>query len=190
MDLLRAHRSATRQFDNRIRLVRDAQWDNATPCADWDVRRLADHVVDGQWQAVALLGGEPGSADAGGDPLARWDAAAAAAADAWNAAGVRDREVVLPTGPMSAELYLERRVVELTVHAWDLARAIGADDEVPNDLAAVALDIVQRRESEWSASGRFGTSLLTVMCADDLTELLARLGRARWKSFTPATMAR
>lgn len=189
MDLLTAHRSATRQFDNRIRLVRDSQWDNATPCADWDVRQLTDHVVQGQWQAVELLAGS-GSPQPDGNLLSRWESASAAATDAWNAPGALDREVTLPTGPMSAGLHLERRVVELTVHAWDLARAIGADDEVPNDLAAVVLDIVQRRESELSASGRFGTSMLTVMCADDLTELLARLGRARWKSFTPATMAR
>jgi len=54
----------------------------------------------------------------------------------------------------------------------------------------VALEIVQRREDELTASGRFGGSMLTVMCADDLTELLARLGRARWKSFTPATLVR
>lgn len=188
MNLLTAHRAATRQFDNRIRRVRDAQWDNVTPCDGWDVRRLVTHVVDGQWQAVALLTGEP-APPAGPDPVAGWEAAAAGAAAAWNAPGALDRDVVLPIGPVAAPLHLELRVVELTVHAWDLARAIGDDDDVPNDLAGVALGIVQRREEELTASGRFGTSLHTVMCADDLTELLARLGRARWKSFTPTTAA-
>ena len=188
MDLLTAHRSATRQFDNRVRRVRDAQWDNATPCADWDVRTLVGHVTAGQNQAVTLLTGTPASvAD---DPVAAWEAAAAAAADAWNTPGALDREVTLPTGPMAAPLFLERRVVDLTVHAWDLARAIGDDDDVPNDLAAVAVEIVQRREDELAGSGRFGTSMMTVMCADDLTELLARLGRARWKSFTPTAFVR
>jgi uncharacterized protein (TIGR03086 family) len=189
MDLFTAHRSATRQFDNRLRRVRDAQWDNATPCTDWDVRQLVTHVVEGQRQAVALLTGEPPVA-VGAELLPAWEASAAAAADAWTAPGAMDREVALPSGPATAGSYLERRIVELTVHAWDLARAIGDDDDVPNDLAAVALEIVQRREDELTASGRFGSSMLTVMCADDLTELLARLGRARWKSFTPATLVR
>ena len=151
MDLLTAHRSATRQFDNRIRRVRDAQWGNATPCADWDVRLLAAHVVAGQREAAAALTGRSasstdgagaGRADGGdADPVAAWTAAADAAADAWNAPGALDREVSLPTGPQPADAYLERRIVELTVHAWDLARAIGDDDDVPNDLAGVALEI-------------------------------------------------
>jgi uncharacterized protein (TIGR03086 family) len=153
------------------------------------VRYLVTHVVQGQLQAAALLAGDGLPAAPEGELLPAWESAAAAATAAWNTPGALEREVVLPIGPMTAPLYLERRVVELTVHAWDLARAIGDDDDVPNDLAAVALGITQRRESELAASGRFGTSLLTVMCADDLTELLARLGRARWKSFTPATMA-
>lgn len=186
MDLLTAHRAATRQFDNRIRLVREAQWVNATPCADWDVRSLVTHVVQGQLQAAALLAGDPPPAVPEGPLVAAWETAAAAATAAWTAPGALDREVVLPIGPMAATAYLERRVVEMTVHAWDLARAVGDDDDVPNDLAAVALEITTRREAELAGSGRFGTSLLTVMCADDLTELLARLGRARWKSFTPA----
>lgn len=186
MDLLTAHRVATRQFDNRIRLVRDAQWDNATPCEDWDVRKLVTHVIQGQQQAVALLTDQPMPPPPADDLVSVWESAATGAAAAWNAPGALDREVVLPIGPMSGAGFLERRVVDLTVHAWDLARAIGDDDEVPNDLAGVVLEIVQRREPELASSGRFGTSLLTVMCADDLTELLARLGRARWKSFTPA----
>ncbi len=190
MDLLTAHRAATRQFDNRMSLVRPAQWDNATPCGDWDVTGLVEHVVQGQWHAVALLTDQPAPTREPADLTAAWTACAAAAATAWNAPGALDRDVVLPSGPMSATGYLERRVVELTVHAWDLARAIGDDDEMPNDLAGVAAEIVARREDELAASGRFAGSLMTVSCADDLTELLARLGRARWKSFTPTPMAR
>lgn len=185
MNLLSAHRAATRQFDNRIRLVRPAQWHNATPCSDWDVSALVGHVVAGQHQAATLLTGEKSPSEPADDLLAAWDGAAAAATAAWSAPGALDHDVVLPFGTMSATSYLERRLVELTVHAWDLARAIGDDDEVPNDLAGVALEITQRREDELVSSGRFGPSMLTVMCADDLTELLARLGRARWKTFTP-----
>ncbi|MEP6980951.1 MAG: maleylpyruvate isomerase N-terminal domain-containing protein, partial [Nakamurella sp.] len=148
---------------------------------------LVSHVVQGQRQAVALLADEPAATNAPDDLPAAWDSAAAAAAAAWNAPGALDREVVLPFGRMTATGYLERRVVDLTVHAWDLARAIGDGDDVPNDLAGVVLEIVQRREDELVASGRFGTSMSTVSCADDLAELLARLGRARWKTFAPAT---
>lgn len=193
MDLLTAHKSATRQFDTRVRLVRDAQWDNATPCADWTVRDLVGHVVAGQLGVPGLLAGAPASArgkgdDAdvlGTDPVAAWTAASAAARDAWTAPGALDRVIDPASGSAAATGYLWQAVLGLSVHAWDLARSIGVDDQLPNDLAAVVLDLVKEHRDELAGSGLFDPPLDTSACADDLTEALALLGRATWKKFIP-----
>jgi hypothetical protein len=51
---------------------------------------------------------------------------------------------------MSAAQFLDFRIFDIAVHAWDLARAIGADDALDPALAQAALDIIQ------SAGGQMG----------------------------------
>lgn len=199
MDLLTAHKVATRQFDNRVRLVRDTQWENATPCTEWTVRDLVTHLVYEQlWVPDLLAGktvaevGDTYDGDVlGNDPVAAWEAAATAAAAAWNQPGALERSVQLSYGTVPATEYLWQLVVDLTVHAWDLARGIDVDDEMPNDLASTVVEIVREHRDELTESGLMGTPLDTSACTDDLTELLAILGRARWKrTFQPVDFRR
>lgn len=193
MDLLTAHKSATRQFDTRVRLVRDAQWNNATPCADWSVRDLVGHVVaDLLWAPELLAGNAPAEvADAhegdllGADPVAAWAAASVAAQHAWASPGALRRTVALPGGDTPVEEYLGRQVLELTVHAWDLARGIDADDAMPNDLIGTVLTWVQDHAEQIATWDGFAPPLDISACTDDQWELLARLGRSPWKKFKP-----
>jgi uncharacterized protein (TIGR03086 family) len=193
MDLLTAHRVATRQFDNRVRLIRDAQWDNTTPCTEWTVRDLVKHLVYEQLWVPDLFAGktiaEVGAAYdgdvLGNDPKGAWAAASTKARTAVTEPGALDRTVHLSYADTPASDYLEQLVVDLTVHSWDLARGINDDDEVPNDLAAFVADIVREHQQELTGSGLYGTPYDITACTDDLTELLARLGRARWQLFTP-----
>ena len=191
MDLQTAHRGAARQFDNRIKLVKEGQWGNNTPCTEWSVRELVNHIVYEQlWVPDLLAGktieevGDRYDGDVlGDDPQAAWASAAAAAAAAVAAPGAIDGTVHLSYGDAPAAEYLSQLVIDLTVHAWDLAVGINVDDEMPNDLSAYVLNIVKENQDALTGSGAFAAPLDTVMCTDDLTELLALLGRARWKAF-------
>lgn len=198
MDLLTAHKVATRQFDNRVTLIREDQWDNSTPCREWSVRDLLRHIVGEQLWVPNLLAGST-IADVGAaydgdvlgvEPAAAWASAATAASAAWNASGVLRRQVHLSFGTVPATEYLWQMVVDLTVHAWDLARGIGADDEIPNDLAAAVVMIVREHLHELNGSGLFDPPLDLSACSDDLTELLALLGRPRWEKFQPVSARR
>ena len=83
MDPLAAHRSALRQFDDRVQIIRDDQWNNATPDTEWDVTALVRHLVYEQLWVPELLAGrtiaEVGDAldgdILGDDPKAAWTAA-------------------------------------------------------------------------------------------------------------------
>ena len=190
--MLTAHRSALRQFDRRVRAVRPDQWEAPTPDDDWDVRALVDHLTAEQRWVPPLLAGHTlgearGAVEADvaasgtdSDPAAAWAQASAAARRAWEAPGVLDRTVDLSAGPTAAVDYGWEMTVDLTVHAWDLSRATGGPDDFPNDLVDTVLDRAKDSITQWQGTGLFAPSIPVPGCTDDLTELLALLGRNRW----------
>ncbi len=187
MDDLAVHRSALRQFDNRVQLIRDGQWHNSTPDTDWDVTDLVAHLVYEQLWVPRLLAGESIAAigDAfdgdvlGDDPKGAWTAAAAAARAAFERPGALAGQVNLSFGDVAAPVYLQQMTVDLVVHAWDLARGIGADEEMPNDLVSAVLEQAKPLAADWQGTELFAPPIPVPGCTDDLTELLALLGRQR-----------
>ena len=152
MDLLTALNAATDEFGRRLALIPDGGWTRPTPCADWDVHYLAAHVVGGNRFAVSILGGMSASAtidevmstsQLGDDPSAAWEHTADAQLDAFRAAAALERRVDHPLGEISGRELLEFRLFDMTLHAWDLARSIGADDRLDPELVDVVLDIVE-----------------------------------------------
>ncbi len=187
MDILMAHRSGLRQFGNRVEIIRENQWHNATPDTDWDVTDLVQHLVYEQLWVPRLLAGETieqiGDAFEGDvlgdDPKAAWAAASVAARAAIEQPGALDRTVHLSFGDVPATVYVWQMTVDLVVHAWDLAKGIGADDQMPNDIVSAVLDQARTLATDWQGSGLFAAPIPVPGCTDDLTELLALLGRAR-----------
>ena len=187
MDLLAAQRSALRQFDNRVQLIRDDQWRNATPNTEWDVTELVRHLVYEQLWVPPLLAGrsiaEVGDAFEGDilgdDPKGAWTAASTAARDALEQPGALDREVNLSFGDTTAADYLSQLTVDLVVHAWDLASGIKADEHMPNDLVTTSLELARPIAGIWADAGFLAPPIQVPGCTDDLTELLALMGRSR-----------
>ena len=152
MDLLDALDAAAEEFGRRLVLVPAAGWTLATPCPAWDVRYLVAHVVGGNRFAVSILGGMT-SADAidhvmstpqlGDDPISSWRASANDQHLAFTTDGALARRVDHPLGPMSARHFLEFRILDLTLHAWDLAQAIAADGRLEPDLVEAVLTIIE-----------------------------------------------
>ncbi len=186
MDLLPIYRSAVRQFDSRARAIRPEQWTVSTPDTDWDVQRLVRHVIVGQATVPDVLAGRaparlPIDAQTAGTELVEhWATAAAAAVAALTALNSLDTPIELPDGRATAEELGWRLAIDLTVHAWDLARAINAPDEFPNDLLAHVLDQAKQSAGRWFPAERYATPIPVPGCTDDLTELLALTGRNRW----------
>lgn len=151
MDLLDALDAATDEFGRRLALVGD-KWKFATPCPEWDVHYLAAHVVGGNRFAALILGGMSAS-DAidhvmsapqlGDDPLTAWATTSDAQLTAFRAATVLERRIDHPLGRITGRAFLEFRVFDMTLHAWDLARAIGADERIGSDLVDAVLAIVE-----------------------------------------------
>jgi uncharacterized protein (TIGR03086 family) len=121
----------------------------------------------------------------GDDPAGAWQRAEVAARDAVGEPDAMDRTVHLSIGECPADEYIDQLTIDLAIHTWDLARGIGADDAMPNDLAGVVVELVREHQDEFTGSGLFGEPQDITACTDDFTEALARLGRRPWKRFDP-----
>ncbi|MFE6160274.1 TIGR03086 family metal-binding protein [Streptomyces sp. NPDC056486] len=184
--LLARHSAALELFTDRVHAVGADQWDAATPCTDWSVHDLVNHLTTEQLWVPSLVRdgatmesvGDAFDGDMlGPDPVASWDTAAAASREAFREPGAVDRTVHLSFGDTAAEFYCGQMITDLVVHAWDLSRAIGADEKLPDDLVAFSLRETKPYAADLAKSGLFAPAVEPPQGADAQTELLSLLGR-------------
>lgn len=135
---------ASAGFENTLRMVRPGQWAWPTPCAEWNVRKLVNHMAQGNLNYVRLLHGSTGAefmrfrdADAlAGDPAGAYCRSVRECAEAFAQPGALQQILDYPLGQVAGRQALAVRTVDSAIHTWDLARAIGADDELDAILVA------------------------------------------------------
>lgn len=117
-------------------------WSKPTPCSEFDVARLTDHLL----HSIAVLGGpagaelpEPSPTDS---PEHRVGPAARAALDAWRRHGL---DGVVSVGPaeMPARTLVGILALEFLVHAWDYATATGRTLDGVESLATYVLGLAR-----------------------------------------------
>lgn len=185
MRLLHAHRRAMTEFDERVRATGPGQWEDSTPCVRWTVRDLLNHLTSEQLWAPWLLGGhtleEVGDrfdGDVlGSDPVGAWTEASAEARRAWDKPGATTGEVHVTGGVIPAEDYGWQMTLDLAVHAWDLARGIGADEQLDPELAEVIHTVFEPQVESMQGIGIFDPPQPVSANADVQSRLLALLGR-------------
>ncbi|MEU5161377.1 TIGR03086 family metal-binding protein [Streptomyces sp. NPDC020875] len=180
------HSAALGLFTKRVHAVRPDQWDEPTPCSEWSVRDLVNHLTAEQLWVPDLVTDGASIEDVGDaydgdvlgrDPRAAWDAAARAARRAFGAPGALRRTVQLSYGETPAVAYCAQMTTDAVVHSWDLARAIGAPERLPDDLVAFALDEVTPYAGRLAATGLFAPPIEPPPGDGHQTRLLALLGR-------------
>jgi uncharacterized protein (TIGR03086 family) len=173
------------EFDRRVRLVQDDQWELPTPCSEWNVRDLVNHVVnEDKWTTPLMQGktiaevGDAFDGDLlGDDPVAAWDAAAAEARGAIGQPGALERTVHVSFGDISGDDYAQQLFSDHVIHAWDLARAIGDVDKLDAELVEVCYTQLKPLEGALKGSGVYGEKIEVPESADTQTKLLAVVGR-------------
>ncbi|MFE3324475.1 TIGR03086 family metal-binding protein [Streptomyces sp. NPDC059176] len=173
-------------FTDRVHAVRPDQWDDPTPCTDWSVRDLVNHVTVEQLWVPPLVGagrtiaavGDSFVGDVLGEhPAVSWDRAASAAKAAFGEPGALDRTVHLSYGDTPVRAYCAQLTADVAVHAWDLSRGIGADEALPDDLVEAAGSELSRHAADLGKSGLFADPVEPPPGADAQTRLLCLLGR-------------
>ncbi|MFD9438432.1 TIGR03086 family metal-binding protein [Streptomyces sp. NPDC060006] len=162
-----------------VSAVRRDQFDLPTPCADWDVRTLLNHIVWENLLWAGLADGTPRSdftADhLGDDHLAAFRTASRAARSAFSRPGMLEQRY----GPAPGRRLVEQLVIEMLVHGWDLARAVGHPSGIPQRLAEAALPVVREAYGDLprTAAGSFAPPQPVPDSAGALDRLAAYLGR-------------
>ncbi|MFI6446656.1 TIGR03086 family metal-binding protein [Kitasatospora sp. NPDC050543] len=184
-EVLDLYRKALEEFGRRVHLVAAHQWAAPTPCSEWSVRDLVNHVTAEQlWVPELLMGSTIAEVDGrfdgdvlGENPVAAWDAAAGAAREAFELPRALDLVVHLSYGDTSGLVYCNQMVADVTVHSWDLARGAGADGRLPAELVDFTLREVSAYGEAATAAGLFAPPLAVPADAAPQTRLLALTGR-------------
>jgi uncharacterized protein (TIGR03086 family) len=160
------------------------RWDAPTPCAGWTARDVAGHVIGGQHELRALATGEPppgiGRAPgrfAGTDVPQSWRAARKDCAAALTPEALRRPIPFGAMGEVPLGDLLDGYILELLIHSWDLARAAGVPCRLDPGLVHHTFATAHVLAPAMRAAGLLAPPLPAPPGADELTRLLAFLGR-------------
>ena len=188
-NLVDLHGRCGRRFATLVAGVGPGQWQDGTPCSEWDVRALVHHLLYEQLWVPLLLGGltveQVGSRFDGdllsGDAVA-WPGLLAAAIGQAHAAvaqpGALARAVHLSFGDVPGQEYVLELTADLAIHGWDLAQATGQDAALDPAVVAVLLAWAEANAGMLAGSGMFGSPVDAGPSAPDDVRLLGLLGRA------------
>jgi uncharacterized protein (TIGR03086 family) len=156
--------TAAGEFAKRLCAVRADHWSLPTPCDQFDVAALVAHVIGGNRLATALLRGATrdeavavfSSTVVGPKPVEDFNGAYRTMVDTLRKPGVLERTVDHPMGTIPARQLFNFRVADLGLHAWDLARAIGADEILAEALVAELWTQISPMKPIIATTGVFG----------------------------------
>ena len=194
-DLRPAHRIAVLAAVDVVSVVTTEDLHRPTPCAGWVLRDLLAHMTV-QHHGFAASARGHGAGLAVWDPASVVDAVsrdpggthAAAAADVLEAFAADDvlgapftlpelgSEATFPGG-----MAIGFHFVDYVVHAWDVARTIGASLDLPDDVIAAALPValaVPDGEFRAVAGAPFRPAVTGDESAAGLDRILLHLGRS------------
>jgi uncharacterized protein (TIGR03086 family) len=165
-----------------VAAVRGGQLDDPTPCTQWTVRELINHVLTGNLRFVAFATGGVGPDrfvdHVGDDHVASFRDSLRRVTEAFEAPGFLERRVPTPFGEGTGAVVVGLRFNELFVHSWDLAKATGQSTDLDPELARALL------ASFWESSvfdrdqRGFGTEQSAPAHTTAADRLAAFLGRA------------
>jgi uncharacterized protein (TIGR03086 family) len=165
------------QFDARVQAAPAGSWGNAAPCDGWTATDVAAHICRNlNGMAATLTGGEAAEFDAE-DPVGSWNGARDRMLAAANSADL-STSVPGPMGPMPAEQMIGRFMcMDVLVHTWDLARAVGGDETLDADAVAAGYSGLKPMDAMIRQPGIFGPKIEPSDGDDLQTEFLKFLGR-------------
>jgi len=193
VDVTTLHARTVAEFTARVEAVDDAQWEDPTPCTEWSVRALVNHVVgEDRWtpplvagRTIAEVGDSLDGDLLGDDPIAAARAAGDAAGASVASGVAAGATVHLSYGDEDVVEYAMQLAADHLVHAWDLAAATGGATELDGELVTAVAAWFADREELYRGAGIIAPRVEGAP-GDPLSALLAATGRdPAWRPPTP-----
>lgn len=178
-------RAAT-AFGGYVHAIEASQWNDPTPCTEWSVRDLVNHLVSEDLWAVELFDGRT-IADVGSqfdgdllgaDAMARCDGAISGAIHAMSQPTAMTDTVHLSFGDLPGSEYTMQLFADHLLHAWDLAMAVGQGVEFDHDLVVACRAWFVANEDGYRSGGIIAPRPDLPAGADDLAQLVVAFGRS------------
>ncbi len=165
-----------------IDAIQPGQWCAPTPCLDWTVQRLVEHLVGKNLVFTAVLAERPLPQRGDGMPSDQlapaYRASAAELLDGFAQPGVLDRVHQGPLGAATGAERLKIRRYDLLGHGWDLAQALGRPAKLPEDAVTDSLAFARADgRAVRPGGGCFGPPRPIDDAAPAIERLAAFLGR-------------
>jgi uncharacterized protein (TIGR03086 family) len=177
-DPVALYRAATDRAIEVIEAVQPEQLASPTPCSEWDVQQLIDHLAGGaEYLVAAVESREP--AQQSNVMAADYRRGVAAVVGALKRPGAMNRTCTSPLGfqwPVSQAV--AGTFMDVLIHTWDLARASGQDEKLDPELvvACTAMFLPEMPE-RGRAAGIVRPAVEVGKDATAQDRLLAAMGR-------------
>ncbi len=192
-DLIALYEAATRQMRRVLAGVKPAQLSQSTPCSEWDVKALTDHIVGGpaRWAGMiagdqpatpgALMSAAPGASHP--DLPAAYEASAAKFLAEVRKPGALQKTINMRGREMKVGDFVGIPALSDTViHTWDLAKATGQESKLDATLVQATWELMAPRMATAQPSPAFKAAVPVSSTADTQAKLLGISGRdPAWK---------
>jgi uncharacterized protein (TIGR03086 family) len=161
-----------------IARVQPGEYDQPTPCEEWRVRDLLEHMVG----VVAGMGASASGQERtefvlSDDPAAQFEQAAAATLEAWRRPGALEQVIDGGAGPMPGQVLANINLLDTATHTWDLAIATDQPAALPDSVAEAAMEASRQIVTPELRPGRFAPECTPAEGADATDRLVSFLGR-------------
>jgi uncharacterized protein (TIGR03086 family) len=157
----------------------DARWGNQSPCDDWKARDVVAHLIGAHQMFFGFIELEvPAGPDPADGELPAWEHTRDAMQAALDDPATATKEFDGFFGRSKFEDAADRFVSgDVLIHTWDLARALGVDDRLPEDEVVAARAGLEGLGDNMRQPGVFGPEVDPPSDADEQDRLLAFVGR-------------
>lgn len=165
--------------------VAPSAWKNDTPCTDWNVRDVVNHIVYENLWMVALFRGktikEVGNKFEGdmigSDPIGVYVATANQVKSILAEPDAMTRTCHISSGPISGAEYSNQLFLDTLIHGWDIAVGSKQDATLDSYLVEMCTPLAQMVADNDDYRAVFKAATEGASSSNPQTHLLALLGR-------------
>jgi uncharacterized protein (TIGR03086 family) len=181
MDAYERIERATAVCGEAVKNVKPAQFGDATPCSEFNVKELLRHIIGGLGMLqTAASGGKaemPPEDLVSDDPGAQYDEGRTKLLETLKQPGVFEKTWSMPFGDMPGAMMAGIAFMEHLTHAWDVKKATGQPTDLPEDLVNECLALATPMDQMLRMPGVCGPAVEVPGSATPTEKLVAFMGR-------------